>query len=253
MENSAHNSIELQIIVPVFNEECSIQVVLTEWCCCLDATAINYVITFIDDGSGDRTAEVLQSLGKKNNWPIEVLTQTNCGHGQAILRGYRYAIKRGVPWIFQIDSDGQCDPMYFPRFWQEKDGGDIVAGRRTRRDDGLIRAFVSFTLRYFVLFLFRTHCEDANVPYRLMRTSSVAPLIEKIPSDCSFTNVALSVLARRYRLKQRFIPITFRNRIGGTSTVSYRKLIKHAFELYLNIKALQSNNTQSGLDTNDNL
>jgi dolichol-phosphate mannosyltransferase len=241
MDNILLHAIELQIIVPVFNEESSIEVVLTEWCSCLDATAINYAITLIDDGSTDRTAEILQAFRKKNNWPIEIITQTNCGHGQAILRGYKSAVKRGVPWIFQIDSDGQCDPRYFPRFWQERYPHDIVAGRRTRRDDGLSRAFVSFTLRCFVLFIFRTNCKDANVPYRLMRTSSVAPLIAKIPSHCSFTNVALSVLARRLRLQQKFIPITFRDRIAGASTVSYSKLVKHAFELYLNIRELQPN------------
>ena len=44
------------------------------------------------------------------------MTQKNAGHGNACLKGYRYAIKLNYKSILQIDGDNQCDPSYFKNF-----------------------------------------------------------------------------------------------------------------------------------------
>jgi glycosyltransferase involved in cell wall biosynthesis len=232
------DSLELLVVTPVYNEESSIETVLDEWCKCLDACGLRYAILALDDGSTDQTGEVLQGLRKKWGARIEVVPKKNSGHGRTILQGYLRALDRGVPWIFQIDSDGQCDPRYFPELWAQRDSHDLVAGYRASRDDGASRVLVSLVLRLFVLLLFQTYCRDANVPYRLLRASAVAPLLRKIPADCFFTNVALSILARRAGLRQKFIPIGFRDRHAGTSTVSYLQLAGHAVRLFRNLREL---------------
>ena len=160
------------------------------------------------------------------------------GHGQAILNGYRLAAQRQVPWIFQIDSDGQCDPRYFPELWSVRDGYDYVSGYRTRRDDGFSRMVISRVLRVVVFFLSGVSCRDANVPYRLMRTSVFAPLIAKIPSTCFFTNVCLSILAAKAGLRSKYLPIRFLARSAGETTVPLRKLGQNALTLCRNVREL---------------
>jgi dolichol-phosphate mannosyltransferase len=238
MDEAGPALLELQVVMPVYNEESSVEKVIREWCAGLDACAISYQLVAIDDGSTDGTAKVLGTLERSLGSRLKVVRQENAGHGAAILRGYQSAVQSGVAWIFQIDSDGQCDPVYFPQLWKERRDYDIIAGYRTRREDGYSRTLVSLVLRLFLLVLFRTYCRDANVPYRLMRAAAIAPLLEKIRPNCFFTNVALSVLARRFRLKQKFIPITFRDRHAGSSTISYAQLVGHAAELYRNLKNL---------------
>jgi hypothetical protein len=76
------------------------------------------------------------------------------------------------------------------------------------------------------------------VPYRLLRASAIAPLVEKIPSGSFFTNVALSVLAVRAGLRFAWIPITFRSRHGGKTTVPYRKMAGYAWTCCRNLLAL---------------
>ena len=241
MHDTATSSLDLQVVMPVYNEEKNIAAVIDQWCTQLDACAIRYSILALDDGSTDATASVLQSLRDKWGARLEPVRQPNAGHGPTILKGYRQAIARGVPWIFQIDSDGQCDPQYFPPFWAARESHDFIAGRRERREDGPGRVFISFVLRTVVRLISGFDCRDANVPYRLMRTAAIAPLVEKIPDGCFFTNVGLSVLALRARLRVMLIPIVFRARLGGQTTVSYRKMGRHAITLYRNLKELLRN------------
>ena len=241
MHDNAAPSLDLQVVMPVYNEEKNIAAVIDQWCTQLDACAIRYSILALDDGSTDGTASVLQALRDKWGARLEPVRQSNAGHGPTILKGYREAIARRAPWIFQIDSDGQCDPCYFPQFWAGRDGHDFIAGRRERREDGPGRVFISLVLRTVVRLISGVDCRDANVPYRLMRTDAIAPLAAKIPDNCFFTNAGLSVLALRAHLRVKLIPIVFRARLGGRTTVSYRKMGRHAFTLYRNLKELLRN------------
>jgi glycosyltransferase involved in cell wall biosynthesis len=238
MQDNSAPPLELQVVMPVYNESSTIGTVIDQWCAQLDACSIRYSILALDDGSKDNTAEVLQSLHGKWGAKLEPIRLTNSGHGPTILKGYRRAIERGVPWIFQIDSDGQCDPQYFPEFWKAREEYDLITGLRLRREDGRGRVFVSLVLRIAVLLISGVNCRDVNVPYRLMRTAAVAPLIAKIPGNCFFTNVGVTVLALRAGLRFKTLPIVFRARAGGTTTVPYRKMGKHAINLYRNLKEL---------------
>ena len=227
--------------MPVYNEQSNIGTVIDQWCAQLDACSVRYSIMVLDDGSTDGTASVLQSLQEKWGPKMELVRQKNSGHGPAILKGYRLAIERQIPWIFQIDSDGQCDPHYFPQFWAAREDRDFVAGCRIRREDGFGRVVISTVLRGVIFLVSGANCRDANVPFRLMRTAAIAPLVEKIPPTCFFTNVGLSVLALRAGLRLTLIPIVFRVRLGGQTTVPYRKMGKHAVNLYRNLKELLRN------------
>jgi dolichol-phosphate mannosyltransferase len=238
MQDNSASFLELQVVLPVYNEQSNIGTVIDQWCAQLDACSVRYSIMALDDGSTDGTASVLQALQDKWGPKLELVRQKNSGHGPTILRGYRRAIERRTPWIFQIDSDGQCDPRFFPRFWEARDGHDFIAGCRTRREDGLGRVAISLVLRGVVFLISGVNCRDANVPYRLMRTAAIAPLVEKIPPTCFFTNVGLSVLALGAGLRFAMVPIVFRARRGGRTTVPYRKMGKHALNLYRNLKEL---------------
>jgi dolichol-phosphate mannosyltransferase len=238
MREESGSITELQIVLPVYNEQSAIKGVLDEWKPHLDACTERYTIVAIDDGSRDETSSVIAALQAGWGPKLELVRQSNIGHGATIHKGYVMAIERRVPWVFQIDSDGQCDPKYFKELWQSRDAYDIVSGYRAHRDDGYGRVFVSLVLRCFIRLFFGDNCRDANVPYRLMRTTVIAPLMAKIPSSCGFTNVALSILAVRARLRRKEIPITFRVRTAGESTVSYGNLARKAVELYKDLTHL---------------
>lgn len=117
---------ELLIVMPVYNEQASVRKVVLEWFQEVENWTEDFVFLALDDGSNDGTPRVLARLREQLGPRLEIVTQPNAGHGRTCLRGYQMAVERGIPFIFQIDSDGQCDPQYFFRFWR--------APRSLRRD-----------------------------------------------------------------------------------------------------------------------
>jgi dolichol-phosphate mannosyltransferase len=230
---------QLFITMPVFNEEASIKKVVLEWFAELENWTEDFCFYVIDDGSTDKSLAILHQLRDRLGDRLEVVTHTNQGHGQSCLKGYRTAIERNIPFIFQIDSDGQCDPQYFFRFWRDREKYDVIYGVRIKRDDGWRRVVASKILRISLLLLFRANCVDANVPYRLMRTESCAPTIHKIPAQIFLSNVAIAVLIRHQpAIKQGQVNIRFRERYGGEPSVPFSKFAFRAKELVAQLRAL---------------
>ena len=233
--------LQLLIVMPVYNEQASVRGVVEEWFRELEKWTPDFVFLAIDDGSTDNSAGVLRLLREQFGSRLEVLRQENRGHGQSCLRGYRVALDRDVPYVMQIDSDGQCDPRYFSRLWQMCTSCDVVYGNRTSRDDGWRRVLASLIVRAFLLVFFRVNCVDANVPYRIMRTPILGPILPCIAPDFVLANVALAVLLRKNpAIRQGSVPIGFRERSGGEPSVRLGRFADKAAELYRQLKSMLS-------------
>jgi glycosyltransferase involved in cell wall biosynthesis len=230
---------ELLVVIPVYNEDQCIGQVLKEWKDELDRSAIDYGILLIDDGSSDATPMILEQWRNSGGGGrIEVASHANRGHGQTCLEGYRIACERGIPWVFQIDSDGQCDPAFFAALWAERQGRDVVYGYRARRKDGLKRVLASILVKAVLRASARVRCVDANVPYRLMRTENLRPLVDSIPSDFDLANIALAVQIKRANWREASVPIVFRPRMAGEASVPLTRFARKACELAVQVRQL---------------
>ena len=220
----------LFVVLPVYNEQAALREVLEEWLPVLRAASDKFVLYAINDGSTDASPHILTELSAE--FPeIEILNQANAGHGPACVRGYATAVARNAEWIFQIDSDGQCDPRYFSRLWDRRNTAKPVYGFRSKRDDGLRRVLISRALRWFVYLGTGTWVRDANVPYRLMHVSTVARCLPLIPDKPSLANVLLSALQEHY-YGIDWVNIRFRNRRSGQSSLQFSALLRTARQLY---------------------
>ncbi|MEP6668555.1 MAG: glycosyltransferase [Chthoniobacter sp.] len=232
-------ALELLVVLPVFNEQASVRKVVMEWFQEILNWTEGFVFVAIDDGSTDETPRVLARLREQLGLRFEIIQQANRGHGQTCLRGYRLAAERGIPSVFQIDSDGQCDPQYFFRFWRLRKEVDVIYGRRWRRDDGWRRSFASYVLKIVLLCTTGAWCEDANVPYRLMRTDAISAALAIIPADFYLANVALAViLKKKTGARHATIPIRFRERYGGEPCVVLAQFGNKAWELVRQLRSL---------------
>ena len=138
----------LYIVIPAYNEEENIEQVLEGWYPIVEKHRGNGCsrLVVIDDGSRDRTYEILAAYAKKHPLTI-ALHKENSGHGATLLYGYQYALEQGADYIFQTDSDGQTLPEEFEAFWEKKDRNDMVIGNRNKREDGFSRVLVTKTLK----------------------------------------------------------------------------------------------------------
>ena len=233
-----HSTPELALIIPVYNEEeCIIQVV-EEWTRATRREKIPTLFIIMDDGSTDRTLERITGYTyQERRDDILVIHQVNQGHGQSCLNGYRKAVELKIPRIFQIDSDGQCDPAFFPLIWEARDQACAIYGKRRYRDDGWARIFISWVLRQFLRVAMQTKLSDGNAPFRLYQSKYLEEALTKIPKTFHLANIALALLLEPLGFVE--IPIHFRKRQGGQCSVNWIGFARKALQLHQNLSQLR--------------
>ena len=189
--------IELSIVAPAHNEQENVRPLLEQIIAALDTAGPRYEIIIVDDGSIDRTADVLRELMRE--YPqLRVLSMTDTppdrGNGQsaAFHAGFRAA--RGT-LIAVLDADLQNDPADIPPMLERmrQTGADMIHGDRSRaRRDTLVRRFSSLVGRLFRRWLLGDTICDTGCSLRIM------------------TRRLALALPLQFRGMHRFIPITAR-------------------------------------------
>ncbi len=135
----------------------------------LQEIARDYEIIIVDDGSDDRSKEVLKFLTKRFSKLKIVTYQKNRGYGGAIKSGI---LASKMDWIFYTDGDAQYDPRDLRTFLKNKKKNvDIINGYKIKRSDPWYRKLAGKTYHYIVKILFRIPIRDIDCDFRLMKRS----------------------------------------------------------------------------------
>ncbi len=214
---------KLYIIIPAYNEEENIRNVVRDWHPIAQKHGKDSRLVIIDDGSKDGTYEILKECCSE--YPLLTpLTKPNGGHGATVLYGYQYALSQGAEFVFQTDSDGQTLSSEFEEFWKLRYDYDMVIGNRCSREDGFSRVFVTKVLKLVICLCFGVKVTDANTPFRLMQAGTLKKYLPLIPDGFNLSNVLLSVIYAKKKLRVKYLPITFRPRQGGENSINIRKI-----------------------------
>ena len=109
---------ELSVVFPIYNEEETIEQTLLEWKNTLDNLKINYELILAEDGSTDKTKEILNKLLLKyKDVFVSNIDDKKRGYSNAIISSINLAIG---DCILFLDSDGQVDSEDFVKFWKKK-------------------------------------------------------------------------------------------------------------------------------------
>jgi glycosyltransferase involved in cell wall biosynthesis len=124
---------DLSVVIPVYNEEESLEPLVDELRSALETTGRSYEVIIIDDGSTDGTYPTLLKLFHRDNHMKAVRLKRNFGQTAAVAAGFDYA--QG-DIIVAMDGDGQNDPKDIPAMLARlEEGFDLVAGWRFPRQD----------------------------------------------------------------------------------------------------------------------
>ena len=104
--------IEISLVVPLYNEEENIKLLHTKISDVLNGLGKAYEIIFIDDGSNDRTFELLKEIHDENQDVRVIKFRGNFGQSAAMAAGFDEA--KGE-YVFAMDGDLQNDPRDIPR------------------------------------------------------------------------------------------------------------------------------------------
>lgn len=217
----------LYIVIPAYNEEENIDQCVKDWYPVIEKHPGNGLsrLVIVNDGSKDQTEEKLKKLAESR--PLLVpLTKKNGGHGSAVLAGYRFAIEHEADWVFQTDSDGQTNPDEFEPFWEKRTEYDAVIGNRIERGDGKDRKFVEDVVCGLLRAVFGVRVQDANAPFRLMKTELVKKYIHKLPEDFNIPNIMFTTYFVYFKDKTLFLPISFKPRVRGKNSINPKKILK---------------------------
>lgn len=232
-------SAKLLVVMPVYNEQANIAAVLREWMPVFASHEPSFALIALNDGSKDGTAARLDELEREFGDRLCVVHKSNAGHGLSCRLGYEIAAASSAEWIFQIDSDGQCDPSYFSDFWKARGDAECVFGFRSTRDDGFSRLLISRICTATTFLATGNNLKDANVPYRLMSREAVAAALPLIPPDFDILNVALTlVLKRSGRWRWRHLPIHFRARQGGENSINVPKILRMGSSMLFDLRRI---------------
>lgn len=141
-------TLELSVVVPVFNEELGIKEFAQELRSNLDSLKIEYEVIFINDGSKDSTQQIIDQIV----WPQlrSYEFRFNAGHMSALEAGLK---KSKGEKIITMDSDLQHPPKYIKEFLkvQNETSADVVYGiRKSRKEDNFFKRFTA-SIYYFLM------------------------------------------------------------------------------------------------------
>lgn len=223
---------EISIVIPVHNEEENISSVLFEIKDVMDKLGRSYEIIAVDDGSTDRTFEVLkENLSKIPNLKIVKLTR-NFGQHPALYAGFKYS--RGNI-IVTIDADGQNPAFEIPRLIQTLEEGnyDFVQGWRKERKESPLRRLFSRIVNWIISKITRVNLNDIGCGMACFNRATIQKLLQAshhfryIPAEIAW--MGLKVLS---------LPISQRERIKGKSRYKVWSLFWVNFDIITSISTL---------------
>jgi glycosyltransferase involved in cell wall biosynthesis len=201
------------VVIPAFNEEDSIASVIRE----LQTALPSVQCLVVDDGSGDRTADVARAAGA-----TVAALPFNLGVGGAMRTGYQYAVENGYQRVVQLDADGQHDPRHIAQLVAALDDADLVVGARFAGVGGYRvrgpRRWAMLLLAGVLSRVARSKLTDTTSGFKAAGPRAVLLFARNYPAEYLGDTIEALVIAVRAGMKIRQVPVEMRPRAGGVAS-----------------------------------
>lgn len=225
------DALALSVVMPAYNEADNLPDVLGELQGCLDALELSWEILVVDDGSTDRTQQVLNELGAELPQLRQIRLGSNLGKSAALDAGL--ARSRGEVVVL-MDADGQDDPESLHSMLKAIDGGlDVVTGSRSaNRQDRLVKRSTSRVYNRVTRLATGIDAADMNSGFKVMRAEVAHALTVH-----GELHRYLPVLAAWSGFAVGEVPVTHRTRLHGETKFGLNRFWRGLMDL-LTVKFL---------------
>jgi len=215
----------ISIVVPVFNEAESLQEFIRRTVAVCDGMDRRYEIVCVDDGSEDRSLEILEQAVREHPGKLfAVALNRNYGQHAAVMAGFAEA--RGEV-VVTLDADLQNPPEEIPRLVTKMDEGfDVVGSVRVQRDDSWLRKLPSRIVNRMVQKATGVRMHDYGCMLRAYRRSVVEAML-----SCHERSTFIPILANGFARRTTEIDVEHAPRSSGPSKYGFWKLINLQFDL----------------------
>lgn len=170
------------VVIPMYNEEPGAENCVTKVCEVLSTIPCESKLITVNDGSRDRTGEILDRIAPRFPNLLVVHHPKNAGYGAALRTGVDTAARAGLDYTLFMDSDLTNDPRDIPRFVEKmRDGVDVIKATRYSkggRVEGVpaYRVIISRTGNAVARILFGLPVHDCTNGFRAARTGILADM-----------------------------------------------------------------------------
>ena len=214
----------LTALVPCYNEEACLERAYREIAAELGRFT-DCEILFVDDGSTDRTLELIKAIARTDERVKYISFSRNFGLEAAFSAGFRYAAKR---WTVQLDADLQSPPHELHRLLDKAlEGYDIVFGVRVERRDPWLRRAGSQTNAAVARRLLGIALPERASVFRVARTS-VARRIVSLGLRPPYFIATAPLVGARYAV----VATEHRARAAGRPKWNMARLVSHVGDLW---------------------
>jgi len=225
----------ISVIIPVYNEEQTIEKVLRELGSCLKTHDINHEIIAVNDESTDNTQEILKQI---DNITL-VSHPKNKGYGASLKTGIK---KAKNDWILIIDADATYPIDVIPALVEKTKDYDLIIGSRQEKNKAipLERRYAKIFLNKFASYLAGQKIPDLNSGLRIFKKDIALKYWDLFPEKFSFTST-LTMICLTHGYETIFVPIEYYKRKGKSSIrpVDFLNFLKLVAKLSLFFKPIK--------------
>jgi len=220
------------VIIPAYNEEKNIgDVIHNIW-----KTSPDFDIVVINDGSSDKTSNIVEKLGVKL-----ISLPYNLGYGVALQTGFLYAKQKGYNIVIQIDADGQHNPSYILDMLKEiqKSDVDVVIGSRFLQDNSykttIPKKMGMIFFGFLTSLLVRQRITDPTSGFQILKGDVIDFMSQDLyPPD--YPDADMIILLHRAGFKIKEVPVRMKsNPKYAKSMHRGHKTIYYVLKMFLSI------------------
>ncbi|MDO8657822.1 MAG: glycosyltransferase family 2 protein [Candidatus Levybacteria bacterium] len=216
----------ISVVVPVFNEEESLEAFYKELIIVIPILDKNYEIILVDDGSGDKSLGILKSISSKNKNVKIFSFRRNQGKSEALTYGFE---KSSGEYVVTLDADLQDKPSEISKILDKakKENFDLVCGWRKDRKDSVKHILSSKIFNFLARWLWGLKLHDYNCGLKVYKTECAKSL--KLYGGL---HRFIPLLAYQQGFKIAEIPIIHQKRQFGKSKYGISKIWKDLPDMF---------------------
>jgi len=224
------------VIIPTYNERENIDNIINS----VLAQPVGLDVMIVDDNSPDGTGEIVRHIAKGDERVHLMERPDKKGLGTAYIEGFKWAIKEGYDYIFEMDADFSHNPDDLPRICDELKSYDLVIGSRYSNGISVVnwpisRVMLSFFANIFARYVTGVPVMDLTSGFKGFRRKVLQKInLERIRADGYGFQIEMHFYAYYLGFKVKEIPIIFIDRRSGRSKMS-KQIIFEALLIVLRL------------------
>ena len=232
------------IIIPTYNEKENIEKIIRK----VFSLEKDFHILVIEDGSPDRTADIVKGLQKEFSDNLHIEERSGkLGLGTAYIHGFKWALYKDYQFVFEMDADFSHNPDDLIRLYNacSSEGGEVAIGSRYVKGVNIVnwpmsRLLMSFFASKYVKFITGMPIHDSTAGFKCYKREVLETInFNKIQFIGYAFQIEMKFKAWKYGFNVVEVPVIFTDRTEGTSKMSEGIFFEAVFGvLQMKIKSL---------------